>query len=359
MVTVLIAGGGTGGHVFPMLAVGDAIKRIEPAAQVIYVGTSRGMEARVVPERGDTLELLDILPLRGGGLAGFARGTWRAASSIPAARALVRRVGPAVVLSVGGYAAGPVSLAARSLGVPLAVLEPNSALGLANRLLSPLASRAYTAFPEVERYFRPSIVRREGVPIRAGFRRAGYEEGEGSRRVLILGGSQGAKALNETVPRSLARLEGVEIVHQTGRAGEAAVRSLYAELGLGDRARVLSFIDDVPAALGRARLVIARAGASSVSELCAVGRPSVLVPYPFAADDHQMKNARSLAGAGAAVAIAQSEATEERLTEEIGALLGDPDRRAKMAAAASALGRPDAAETIAKDLLALGKSRTN
>ncbi len=362
MVTILIAGGGTGGHVFPMIAVGDAIRAAAPEARVVYVGTARGIEVRVMGERGDELELLEILPLRGGGVAGFARGAVRAGRSIPEARRLVRRLGARAVLSLGGYAGGPAALAARTLGVPITILEPNSVLGLANRLLVPLVDRAYIAFPETARALRPDTVRRYGVPLRRAFARAPYAPREGRTSLLVLGGSQGATALNEVVPRAVARCRArgvdVDVVHQTGRDREAAVRALYAELGaLADaHARVVPFIDDVAAALAGADVVLARSGASSVAELCAVGRPSILIPYPFAADDHQMKNARSLERAGGAVAIAQAEATEERLASEIAALAADPARRARMAAAAAAEGRPDAARRVAEDLLELARS---
>ncbi|WP_437929661.1 undecaprenyldiphospho-muramoylpentapeptide beta-N-acetylglucosaminyltransferase [Sorangium sp. So ce291] len=363
MVTVLIAGGGTGGHVFPMIAVGDAVRAAAPDARVVYVGTARGIEVRVMGERGDSLELLNVLPLRGGGLSGFVRGAARAGRVLPEARRLVERLDARVVLSLGGYAGGPVSLAARSLGVPVAILEPNSVLGLSNRLLSPLVDRAYVAFPEATRALRPSSVRLFGVPLRRAFARAPYAPREGKLSLLVLGGSQGALALNDIVPRAIAQIaqrreRGVDldVVHQTGRDREAAVRSLYAELGLAARARVVPFIDDVAEALAAADVVIARAGASTLAELCAVGRPSILIPYPFAADDHQLKNAQSLERASAAVAIAQADATEARLAGEIARLAAAPALRARMADAAAALATPDAAARVAADLLELARA---
>ncbi|XXT22171.1 undecaprenyldiphospho-muramoylpentapeptide beta-N-acetylglucosaminyltransferase [Sorangium sp. So ce429] len=363
MVTVLIAGGGTGGHVFPMIAVGDAVRAAAPDARVVYVGTARGIEVRVMGERGDSLELLNVLPLRGGGLSGFVRGAARAGRVLPEARRLVERLDARVVLSLGGYAGGPVSLAARSLGVPVAILEPNSVLGLSNRLLSPLVDRAYVAFPEATRALRPSSVRLFGVPLRRAFARAPYAPREGKLSLLVLGGSQGALALNDIVPRAIAQIaqgreRGVDldVVHQTGRDREAAVRSLYAELGLAERARVVPFIDDVAEALAAADVVIARAGASTLAELCAVGRPSILIPYPFAADDHQLKNAQSVERASAAVAIAQADATEARLAGEIARLAAAPALRARMADAAASLATPDAAARVAADLLELARA---
>jgi UDP-N-acetylglucosamine--N-acetylmuramyl-(pentapeptide) pyrophosphoryl-undecaprenol N-acetylglucosamine transferase len=361
VVTVLIAGGGTGGHVYPMLAVGDAVRALDPEARVVYVGTPRGIEGRAIGERGEELFLLDIAPLRGDGLGGFVKGVARAAGSIPEARALVRRLRPDVALSAGGYAGGPIALAARLQGVPVALLEPNSVLGLSNRLLTPFAERSYVAFPEAERFLRPSTVRRLGVPLRRAFAPAAYAARPGPMRVLVLGGSQGAKGLNEAVPRAvaLAVRGGADVVvtHQTGRERDAEVRALYDSLGLSTRASVVPFIDDVAAALGAADLVVGRSGASSLAEICALGRASVLIPFPFAADDHQLKNARSLEHAGAAVAVAQAEATPERLAAEIEALAAAPERRARMAAAARDLGKPGAARDVAADLIELAQRR--
>ena len=361
--TVLIAGGGTGGHVYPMLAVGDAVRAIDPSARVVYVGTPRGIEGRAIgePTGVNELFLLDVAPLRGGGVGGFVKGALRAAGSIPEARALVKRQKPSVALSAGGEAGGPIALAARLYGVPVALLEPNSVLGLSNRLLTPFAERAYVAFPEAERFLRPSTVRSLGVPLRKAFEPSPCAPNEGPMRILVLGGSQGAKGINEAVPRAFAiaieRGADVTITHQTGRDRDADVRALYEGSGAPSRATVVPFIDDVAAALRDADLVIGRSGASSLAEICAIGRPSVLIPFPFAADDHQLKNASSVERAGAAVAIAQRDATPERIASEIVALSRDRDRRARMAKAAMDLGRPDAARAIASDLLELASRR--
>jgi UDP-N-acetylglucosamine--N-acetylmuramyl-(pentapeptide) pyrophosphoryl-undecaprenol N-acetylglucosamine transferase len=352
--TLLFAGGGTGGHVFPMVAVAEAVKALAPDVRLVFVGTARGLEARAVPERGYALELMRVLPLRGGGLGGFLRGLGRAAASLPEGRALVKRLAPAAVLSVGGYAAGPVSLAAWSLGVPVALLEPNSVMGLTNRLVAPFAARGYVAFADAARHFRGDRARQVGVPLRPGFEPTPYPQPGGPLQVLVLGGSQGAKALNEAVPRAAQKLAGaLDIVHQCGPAHADAVRALYAELGLAERVRVVPFIDDMPAALAVAELVVGRAGAGALSEMCAVGRPGLLVPYPFAADDHQRVNAEALVKAGAAVTVPNAEATPERLAREIAELAGDRPRLAQMAGSARRAGRPEAARDVAADLLEL------
>lgn len=351
---ILLAGGGTGGHVFPMIAVADAL-RARSQVRIVYVGTARGMETRVIPERGDELELLDVAPIKGKGPLFALKGMGKAAMVLPRARKLVRRLSPRVVLSAGGYAAGPVALAAWSAGVPVAILEPNGVLGLTNRWLRPFAKRAYVAFPEVERQFADAVVSRTGVPLRRAFTPSEYTPSPDRLRVLVLGGSQGAAALNETVPAALAlaapEIPGLEVVHQCGRAHDEKVRARYEELGL--RAQVLPFIDDVARELEMADLVIGRAGASFLAELCAVGRPSLLIPFPFAADDHQRKNAESLAQARAAICVVQSEATPERVRDEVLALSRDTSRRVAMAKAARERGAPDAADRVARDLLTL------
>jgi UDP-N-acetylglucosamine--N-acetylmuramyl-(pentapeptide) pyrophosphoryl-undecaprenol N-acetylglucosamine transferase len=355
--TLLFAGGGTGGHVFPMIAVANAVKALAPDVRIVFAGTARGLEVRVVPLQGFELELLDILPLRGGGVGGFFRGAFRAMGALGAARALVAKLGPAAVLSVGGYAAGPVSLAAWSKGVRLALLEPNSVMGLANRLVAPLCTRAYTAFEETERHFRRGRVLRAGVPLRDGFMPSPYSPPLTSLRVLVLGGSQGAKALNDVVPRAVAKFGSrLSVVHQSGPNHALDVQALYAELGL-DSARVEAFIDDMPTALARADLVIGRAGAGALSEICAVGRPSILVPYPYAAGDHQRHNADALVREGAAIRIEDKLASPETIGKAIAALLADRTLLTRMASAARLVGRPDAAHTVALDLLELAGLR--
>ncbi len=359
MVTVLIAGGGTGGHVFPMVAVGAALRAEHSDTEVIYVGTGRGIETKVVPEQGGRLELLDVLPLRGRGLGGFVKGTVRALTVIPQARALVKTLAPDVVFSVGGYAAGPVTLAARSAGVPVTLLEPNAVPGFTNRLLKPLVRRAYVGFPEMAAEACPERVRWTGVPLRTRFVPSPYRPSD-QVVVLVMGGSQGAKALNEALPAALAScIRGgmpVTVLHQTGRDKDAEVRARYTELGVADQVEIVTFVDDVAGALARADVVIERSGASSCAELCAVGRPGILIPYPYAADDHQRHNAEALERAGAAVCIVQQEATTERLEGELRRLIAIPALRAEMAEQAAKRGQPDAARQVAVDLFELASS---
>jgi len=356
---LLLAGGGTGGHVFPLIAVADELRALAPDVDLVFVGTERGMEVKLVPARGYRLELVDVRPIRGGGMRGAVGGVWRALRSIPESRALLRRHRPSAVLSIGGYAAGPISLAARVGGIPLALIEPNSVMGLANRLTVPLVQRAYVAFPDAARHFRRRTALATGVPIRAGFEPRPYPRAEGELHVLVLGGSQGAKSLNEAVPAALARLEApIRVTHQCGALHANAVRETYGALAPRFAWDVVEFIEDVPNALASAHLVISRSGASAVSEIAAIGRPALFVPYPYAAGDHQRRNAEALVSEGAAAVVLSSEASPERLATELESLLSEPERLARMAAASRAWGRPHAARGIAEDLLCLAGLRT-
>lgn len=351
--TILLAGGGTGGHVYPLVAVATALRAIIPSVRIVFVGTERGLEKDVVPQRGYELELMQVRPIRGVGTFGALRGMVSAASALPASYALLKRVEPAAVLTVGGYAAGPISLAARTRGIPLALLEPNAVMGFANRALAPWVDRAYTAFPAVERHFASRKVCRSGVPIRDGFVPTAWQRAAPLLRVLVLGGSQGARTLNENVPRALAAHRSrITVQHQCGRSDVELVKARYAEVGLSE-VNVLGFIDDMPRALREADLIISRSGASAVSEICAVGRASILVPYPFAAGNHQQLNAEWLAESGAASWIANRDACPERLAELVGSFIDGGVSIGEMSDRARRIGRPDAATHIARDLLAL------
>jgi UDP-N-acetylglucosamine--N-acetylmuramyl-(pentapeptide) pyrophosphoryl-undecaprenol N-acetylglucosamine transferase len=357
--TVLVAGGGTGGHVFPGLAVAHAMRELADV-EVVFAGSPRGLESKIIPPHGYALELLDVEPMKGGGPARAVRGALVAAKAMRHASSIVQRLRPSAVLSVGGYAAGPAALACVRARVPLAILEPNSALGLANRLLAPFAARAYVAWAETARHFRGDKARVYGVPLRPGFEPRPYAAKPGVRRVLVLGGSQGATALNERVPlaiaRAAAKVGDVHVVHQTGKDREDEVRALYTRAGV-TTASVVPFLDDVAAQMVAADVIVARAGAVTVAEIAAVGRASLLVPFPHAADDHQAKNAMSLASLGGAICIRQEAADEVRLGTELTLLFEEDERRTTMALAAREHGHPHAAHEVARDLLALAGIR--
>jgi UDP-N-acetylglucosamine--N-acetylmuramyl-(pentapeptide) pyrophosphoryl-undecaprenol N-acetylglucosamine transferase len=349
---VLIAGGGTGGHVFPAIAVAEAMQALADI-DVVFCGTGRGLEHSLVPERGFRLERLHVVPIKGASPMKAVRGTLVALGATAQSFALVRSLRPSAVLSVGGYAAGPVSLAAALTGTPLAILEPNSVAGLANRILAPLAKRAYLAWGDMAGV-RRRAVRRYGVPLRPGFApRPNPPRGHSS--LLVLGGSQGAAGLNERMPAAVARvarLHAVRVVHQAGRGRDARVRESYARLNVRD-VSVTPFVDDVATAIADADVVVARAGAVTLAEISAIGRAALLVPFPHASDDHQTKNAAALVRRGGAIALKEADADVDRLTTELHCLLTDDAVRVAMADASRHWGRPDAAYDVAADLLAL------
>jgi UDP-N-acetylglucosamine--N-acetylmuramyl-(pentapeptide) pyrophosphoryl-undecaprenol N-acetylglucosamine transferase len=355
--SIVVAGGGTGGHLFPGIAVIEELRRRMPSLSVTFVGTARGIESRVLPGMGESLEILDVTPLKGTTTAELVTSLMRLPRAWARCVSILRAKKPDIVLGVGGYASGPMLIAAATLGIPTAILEQNAHVGLTNRLLAPMVGRAYLTFEETRATFGDKA-RIVGNPVRRAFvdaARIALSDPDGfearARKLLVIGGSQGAQRLNETVPGALAKaLAGanVEVVHQTGAKMVETVRAEYERLGL--RAEVVPFIDDMARAYASAQLVIARAGATTLAEVCAIGRPSVLVPYPHAADDHQTKNAEALARAGAAVAIAESALDEAGLASTLGALIQDAERRGAMARAAREHGRPEAAASIVDDL---------
>jgi UDP-N-acetylglucosamine--N-acetylmuramyl-(pentapeptide) pyrophosphoryl-undecaprenol N-acetylglucosamine transferase len=351
---ILIAGGGSGGHIFPGIAIAEAVQR-GARVDMVFVGTPRGMETKLIPARGYRLELLHVAPLRGGGPRGTLRGVPVAVRAVFRALVVLRRWRPKAVVSVGGYAAGPIALAASLCGVPVAIVEPNAVVGLANRLLGPVASRAYVAWGPAARSFPSKKTRCFGVPLRAGFAPAAYVPLE-RPRILVLGGSQGAARLNETLPEAVGLLartcSNITIVHQAGSARQDQVARAYRSAGVAS-ALVVPFLDDVASELSQADIVVARSGAGTVAEIAAVGRPALLIPFPHAADDHQTANARALEEAGGAVCLQQGEAVVSRIARELSLLLEDSERRVRMSRRARTFGRPDAATKIAGDLCGL------
>lgn len=355
-VRLVVAGGGTGGHLFPGIAVAEALQDLDPQAQVLFVGTERGIEKTAVPKAGFELELIEVGGLkRVGGmqqvktLVGLPLAAWSAVR-------ILRRFGATAVLGVGGYASGPVVMAARLLGIPTAICEQNSVPGLTNRLLARVVRQVYATFEGSRSYFDAGRFQVVGNPVRRSFREAVARPAPDVERGLVFtfGGSQGARPLNQAVPAALGVLQGrgvaVHALHQAGKVDGPDVEAGYRDAGV--RAEVTPFIDDMVAAYRRADVVICRAGATSCAELTALGVPAILIPFPQAADDHQTKNARDLLDAGAAVVLPQSELTPERLADEIEALLTHRDRRDRMAEASKRLGRIEAAEVVARAAVA-------
>jgi UDP-N-acetylglucosamine--N-acetylmuramyl-(pentapeptide) pyrophosphoryl-undecaprenol N-acetylglucosamine transferase len=343
----LVAAGGTGGHIFPGIAVADALRARDASARVVFVGTERGLESRLVPRAGYALELLPVLPLNGVGLARALRGLLALPRAFWRAAALLRRERPAAVLGVGGYAGGPIVLAAALSGVRTVILEPNARPGFTNRVLRPFVARAACAFDSARRYYGARGVL-TGNPVRGGFARIAPREPRAPFTLLVFGGSQGSRALNEAMVAALSSLPPaaeLHIVHQTGPAAHAEVAAAYA--AARREAEVAPFLDDMEAQLAAADLVLCRAGATTCAELCAAGRAAVLVPLPGAADDHQRENACAMQRAGAARMLAQAELDGARLASELRTLFADPAALAQMGKAARGLARADAAERVA------------
>ncbi len=352
---LLIAGGGTGGHLFPGIAIAEALLELDPSSSVLFVGTARGIETRAVPKAGFRLELIDVAGLKGLGVGHQLKTLAKLPLSLLQSRRILRDFGADAVIGVGGYASGPVLLAARLLGLPTAVCEQNSVPGVTNRALAKLVDAVYVTFPASVPWFPARKTHLVGNPVRKGFRdaaRAASDDEATLERGLIFtfGGSQGARALNEAVPAALGLLKAkghaVRALHQAGKDAVDAVRARYAEAGVD--ADVTPFLDDMVAAYRRAHVVLCRAGATSCAELTALGVPAILVPFPQAADDHQTRNAADLVAQDAAVLLPQAGMTPASLAEVIERLLTDDDHRRRLARGARRAGRLDAAHDIAR-----------
>lgn len=354
---VVIAGGGTGGHLFPGLAVADILR--QRGVEVTFVGTAGGIEHRLVPLHGYPLRLIQVQGLKGKGIVQMMRNALRIPQSLLQARRILKEIAPDVVLGVGGYASGPTALIAARKGLPMAILEQNSVPGLTNRILGRFARAIFTFFPEAASHFRSDRVLQIGNPIRSALLDIPFQPSHAqSARVLILGGSQGAHALNQLVIKALAlgreqkSLPPFHMVHQTGKSDHDMVLKAYQEMGWNpQQLEVYPFIDDMAKLYARSDFVISRAGATTLAEMTALGLPSILIPLPTAADDHQTKNAAYLSNMGAACLLPQKETSSADLLAEIQNLVFSPSQRIKMAEASKSLGRPLAASHVADLIL--------
>lgn len=371
-IRLLLAAGGTGGHLFPGIAVAQVAER-EAAAEVLFVGTAHGMEQKVIPRAGFPLQLIPAEQLRGRSVWGRLRALWAALRSIVSAWRILSEFTPDLIFSIGGYASGPTVVVGWIRRIPCVLLEPNAIPGMTNRLLGRLATRVCVGFPRTLVNFPDGKAVCTGNPVRwqapelSALRRAeGKTDKVAASTVLIVGGSAGARRLNQTMPYALARLVqlshpadrapdadsvgGLRIIHQTGKAAHAEVREMYEQLGV--KAEVVAFIDSMDAAYAAADLVICRAGAATVAELTVLGKPAIFVPYPYAADDHQRANAEVLVQAGAALMMLDIELNVEQMSQTIQSLVQDRSRLKSMAQAAAALGKADAAASVLKECLA-------
>lgn len=363
---VVIAGGGTGGHLYPGIAVARELEQ-RPGAVVTFAGTAAGIEARIVPHEGFGLDVIRSAGLKGKSVKARARGAGLVPAGLLDAWRLLGRRRPHVVVGVGGYSSGPVVLAAWLRRLPTLVMEQNAVPGFTNRVLARVVDAAAVTWPETVKHFGSKAFV-SGNPVRAAFLQTVEDtnaatepddRGDRPARILIFGGSQGAHAINMAMvaaaPELVRRHPGLQVVHQTGAADLDVVRDGYQRAGL--EARVEPFLYAMDREMNGADLVVCRAGATTLAELAAAGRPAVLVPLPTAADDHQRKNAEATSRAGAAVTIEQRDLNGEALAAEVSRLIGDRALRARMRASALALARPEAARVIADRIVALAEGR--
>jgi UDP-N-acetylglucosamine--N-acetylmuramyl-(pentapeptide) pyrophosphoryl-undecaprenol N-acetylglucosamine transferase len=351
---IVIAGGGTGGHLYPGIAVANELLSRRPDAQITFAGTARGIEARVIPREGFGLDLIRSSGLKGKSLSTAIRGALIAPVSLIDAWSIVSRRKPSLVIGVGGYSSGPVVLVAWLRGVPTMVLEQNAVPGLTNRLLARFVRAAAVTFDSTKTFFgEKGFV--SGNPVRAEFvadgqpMEAAHDEQPSGVRVLVFGGSQGAHAINlamvEAAPELATGSPRVRLAHQTGERDVEMVRAAYGAAGI--QADVQPFFYDMGRRVRAADLIICRAGATTIAEISAAAKPAILIPLPTATDDHQRRNAEALAAAGAAEVLLQSEASGSELAGRIRQLAVDAERRARLSAGARNFARPDAAKVIA------------
>ena len=351
---VLIAGGGTGGHIIPALAVARELV-VRHSAEVLFVGTARGLENRLVPEAGFRLHLIEVGQLKNVSLRTRLHTLVDLPRSLFACKRLIREFKPNVVFGVGGYASGPAMAAALWLKIPAMAFEPNAMPGLANRLVGKRVQAAAVNFPSAARWFKNCEV--TGIPVRPEF--FDLQQPNGPPHLLVFGGSQGARTFNSVLPTNLVALlhavPGLTVLHQSGARHAEQTQAGYSASGADPRRwQVRAFLDDMPACFAKAHLVMARSGASTVAELAAAGKPSLLVPFAAAADEHQKRNAEAMVEAGATVMLQEGELElPGRLLATLVGLLTSPERLAAMAHAAQSQAHPGAAERIADRLAAL------
>ena len=347
---VMIAAGGTGGHIYPGIAVAKEIVRRHPDFEVKFVGTARGLENKLVPQAGFELSLIDSTGLKNVGVGARVRGLLVLPKSLRQAQALIKTFQPNIVIGAGGYVSGPVLLTASLLRLPTLVMESNALPGWTNRVLARFVGKAAVSFDAALPFFRGKGVV-TGNPVRREFFEIPKKQRDPSHlSILIFGGSQGAHAINEAMVAALPMLgevkTGLRVTHQTGEADYEEVASGYANCGWSEQASVKKYIDDMVASFAEADLVICRAGATTTAELIAAGKASLMIPFPLAADDHQRKNAEAMEAKGAAKVILQQDLSAKRLAGEIETLAREPGKVMAMEMAARALSRGDAAAKV-------------
>ena len=352
---LLLAGGGTGGHLFPAIALAEQFKSEEPQGEVLFVGTGHGLEARMLPELGWALETIEMSGWAGRGFIGRFRVQFQLLKSLGQSRKILRNFSPDVVVGVGGYASVPVLLAAKIQGIPFVVHEQNAWPGLANRLLGRWAKRVCLSFDEADRAFHCSATVLTGNPVRSAMETCPVIDDE-KTCLLVFGGSQGARAINRAIVAALPMLEEwrgkLQIIHQSGEQDYEETVQGYRDNNWSD-VEVTPFIKDMVGAYAKSTLIVCRAGATTLAELTACGRPAILVPYPYAAAGHQSTNAMAMAARGAAMTMEEADLTPERLATLVSGLLHDRTSIKTMASAARGLARRGAAARLLQECRAV------
>ena len=360
-VRMIISGGGTGGHLFPGIAVAEGVLRRFPGAEMLFVGTERQTDARVLANRSFDVTSISCLGLKGKGGLARLKALVRLPFSLLQALSIMKRFRPALVLGVGGYVTGPVLLAAKLKGIATCIHEQNSVPGMANRALGKFVDRVFLSMPGSEQYFLVGKRVLTGNPVRGELLRLAElrkKENADNLTLLVLGGSLGARRVNSLVTEALAAMKedlpkGFRVIHQTGSHDEEQVRKRYEKDGIS--CKVSAFFTDMVAVYAKADLVVSRAGATSLAEMTVLGKPMILIPYPYAADNHQEKNGRWLVNGGAARMLVEKDLSAEQLKEEIKELLASAEKRKGMAKAARQIGRSDATDRIVDECLLLMK----
>lgn len=354
---IVIAGGGTGGHLFPGIALAEEFIKRNKQTEVLFIGTKRGIESKLLSGAGYKLCTIDIEGIKGRGVKALVKGFYSIPQSMWQSRLILQQFHPQIVIGVGGYASGPAVLAAYFMGIPTAIAEQNSVPGITNRILGKFVDKIFVTYEQTIKSFSSSKVLLSGNPVRAAF--AGVRSRPKSikdfRQLLVFGGSQGARAINKSVVEMLPQLQRmknkVRILHQTGAQEVESIREAYGRYGI--EADVTAFIVDMAHAYRESDLIICRAGATSLAEITAAGKAPILIPFPWATNDHQTKNAEALADKGAAVMINEKDLSGSKLFEVVAGLLSDPGKLQMMEENSASIGNVNAAANIVDSCLKL------
>ena len=354
---IVIAGGGTGGHLFPGIAIAEEFIKREKQTEVLFVGTKRGIESKLLGGAGYELRTIDIEGIKGRGMKALVKGIYSIPQSMWQSRLILKEYRPQIVIGVGGYASGPAVLAAHFMGIPTAISEQNSEPGITNRILGKFVDKIFVTYEQTAELFSRSKVLLSGNPVRAAFAgvRSRQKLEKDFRQLLIFGGSQGAKAINKSVVEMLPQLQRmknkVRILHQTGAMEVESIREAYGRYGI--KANVTEFIVDMAEAYRQADLIICRAGATSLAEITAAGKVPILIPFPWATNDHQTKNAEALADKDAAIMIKEKDLSGNKLFEVVDGLLSNQKKLQLMEENSAKIGNINAAANIVDACLKL------